>query len=371
MHLRRSLSVLGLLSLLVIRPELAVCQSLRLRELRRIPLDIVELSAIGLVTVDSADNVWISQPGTGDIVLFAADGTGVIRIGRRGEGPGDLRQVQQMVPTPKGLWVLDNLLKRATVFDEAGRHKEVTSLPQLDGFSFTILAAATPDGDTWWLARERPGPDGMGLRVLRRGEKQARLVGRNEPDGCMVNARTQNRGISIRAPFCQNQRIQFSSDGRYRATALPLPGSRDSTRARVVVMSTLGDTTTDIKVALPEVLIPERIRDSTIADLTASNPRGVGPGLVREILSKGLIGWHYPPLLDLDVSGDGAIALTTRRDEAGTKLVLIIGRGGQRLGSFAIAANKEIGWFERDRVILLEADEDGLQDVVLYRVSPR
>jgi hypothetical protein len=360
-----------LLAMRTVAPSIVSAQGLRLTELQRIPSDAVELSAIGLVASDSAGNIWLSQPGNGSIVSFPAGSHNPIRVGRPGEGPGDLRQVQQMVPTSKGLWVLDLLLKRATVFDKTGRHTGVTSLQTLEGFTHTILAAATPDGDAWWLTSEPTDADAMALRILRRGANQAIRVGTSEPDTCAVRARTQNGGFSIRAPFCQSERLRFSSDGKYRASARPLGGARDSTRAQVVVMSTRGDTTTGIRVALPEILIPERIRDSAIANLTARYPGGVGPGIVREILSKGLVGRHYPPILDLDVSSNGEVALTTRRDEAGTKLVLIIGRGGQRRGSFAIAANKEIGWFDRDRVILLEADEDGLQDVVLYRVSAR
>lgn len=348
-------------------PTATSAQAVRLTEIRRLTAEESNLSRVGLVATDSAGNIWVSQPQDGHILFFGSDLSAPLRIGRQGEGPGDFRLAQQIVPTARGVWVFDRILSRATTFDAKGKLTGTQAINSPDVPTGAMLQVGTPEGASWWQSRNVDRT----ISVLHPDSKRLAPVGTADRNTCAVTIRTERGANSLAAPLCQRPREEFSPDGRIRASAIPLPSRWDSTRTRIVVLSMRGDTITNLSVSLPALPVPERVRDSTIAALTALPTNALGEALVSEILSKDLVGRVYPQILDVDVSLDGEVALTTRRDEAGTKLVLIIGRAGQKRGSFAIAANKEIGWFDRDRIILLESDEDGLQDVVLYRMSAR
>jgi hypothetical protein len=91
--------------------------------------------------------IAIANAGTGEIRVFGPDGAHVVSMGGAGEGPGEFRRLEAIVP-----WVADSILgwdgrqQRISVFDAAGEHGRTFRVPEFnDSFSPEFLGV-TSDG---------------------------------------------------------------------------------------------------------------------------------------------------------------------------------------------------------------------------------
>ena len=108
-----------------------------------------DLSYVTSMDVDSRGRIYVGDWTNEQVTVFSPDGDILRRIGRRGEGPGEFRQVHivQILPGDS-LLVYDVALGRVSVFS-----------PEADTVAYTVnLGAASRWSSPYWLRRARTQP---------------------------------------------------------------------------------------------------------------------------------------------------------------------------------------------------------------------
>ena len=111
------------------------------------------LSEISSADVDADGNIYVGQPQEQHVKVFAADGSLLRTIGRRGKGPGEFSSVTAVRVLRDTLWVSDARLQRVTYFSLDGRVIRTSRWPYLSGNtprtgSLRGFAALVPIGPT-------------------------------------------------------------------------------------------------------------------------------------------------------------------------------------------------------------------------------
>lgn len=76
---------------------------------------LVSMAPLFPVAVDNRNRVYITDVQM-FIHLFESDGSYISRLGREGEGPGEFRQIRQLIIHDGKLWVYDSHLRRISLF---------------------------------------------------------------------------------------------------------------------------------------------------------------------------------------------------------------------------------------------------------------
>lgn len=95
--------------------------------------NITSISTIGsdtLLLVDASDNA---------IRLYGKNGVFIKKIGRRGRGPGDFREVTSILVKDRKIIALDRFLERITVFDFDGKLVDTYSLEASTGLTAQFI----------------------------------------------------------------------------------------------------------------------------------------------------------------------------------------------------------------------------------------
>lgn len=84
-----------------------------------------------LVRTDSRGNIYVKDGTSAAVLVFDANGRYVTTVGKRGEGPGELREVYGMhVDGDDRLIVADRMSRRLTIFTDMGRSFTTKSLEE-------------------------------------------------------------------------------------------------------------------------------------------------------------------------------------------------------------------------------------------------
>lgn len=101
------------------------------------------------IEADAEGRIYVLDAQTTDVRVFAPDGTFLRRIGRRGEGPGEIRETNGMVFDRDGvLWVHDHGAWRMVGFDTEGNEVARTGVPVLS-YAFLFTGAIDHRGRFW------------------------------------------------------------------------------------------------------------------------------------------------------------------------------------------------------------------------------
>lgn len=358
------LLALGLLASMVAPCSAVPAQSLR--EVRRISASANDLSGVGTAAVGPDGAIWFQQYEDGVILGFAPNSTTPQRVGRSGEGPGDLRSVAQIFVRPNDIWVVDQILARTTSFDASGRVKATVSIRRPEGLVAPQLRSATPAGVTWWRSRDQNGS--MILSTAPGKGSPQRTVMRFPRAPCDASRRTKTGSMSIGVPFCHDLSTAFSANGEFAAAALPLTLVDGSSGVQVVVMSATGDTVLDRRITLAASPIPRAARDSAIAVRFKRPAAGVERELIQEILNRDIVPRIYSPLVDLRLSDVGDVVVDVVSGTAAERHLAVLHRNTQQVLMVLIKRTQSLRWFGGDQVLMVDEDDDGLQDVVLYQI---
>ena len=109
--------------------------------------------------VDQWGRTWVYDNDANTILVFERDGTLVRRIGRTGAGPGEFRQNMGMIIRPDGgLAQWDGANGRITILDSTGVYVESRAVPTTFGTMHGLLGS--PDGTIYMrrpVTEPRPG----------------------------------------------------------------------------------------------------------------------------------------------------------------------------------------------------------------------
>lgn len=352
------------LSCLLVVPSLPA-QDQSLRELRRISATAYDLSLIAVAAAGADGAMWVSQPEDGVIVGLPANGVSLQLVGQRGEGPGDLRAVAQILVRPHGLWIVDMILRRTTAFDATGRVLSTSTLPAPpQGLVAATVEAASPGGDVWWRSLVEGG-DRLQYTAVLGGSRTRGAVLRVSRTGCTVSGPNQGRTTSISVPFCHASRVSMSSDGHFGAVATPLTPVDGRSGIRVIVVSVNGDTVLSREVRLDPSPIPDAVRDSAINSRLG---RGRPGPLTRQMIDGDLIPRVYSPIVDLRVSDDGDVLAEVVAGRGAERRLVVLRRENPVVSMLPMKRTQSLRWFGGKRFLVTDEDEEGFQDVVLYEI---
>ncbi len=336
-----------------------------LREVRRISASANDLSGVGTAAVGPDGAIWFEQYEDGVILGFAPNSTTPRRVGRAGEGPGDMRTVTQLFVRQQDLWMADWRLQRATSFDPSGRVNSTAQLPRPAGLTSPRLEAASPTGATWWRSIA-PGGQTFFAAVPRDDAPPLALLGFSLTE-CVVGRPTKTGSMAIMVPFCHHGSFAFSPNGEFAAEALPLPLVEGRSGVQVVVVSVKGDTVLNRQLSVAPSPIPNTVRDSAIG----SRLRGASSltkEVMKEMSDRDLIPRVYSPVVDLRISDVGDVVVDVVSGRTAERHLAMLRRNTKEILMVPIQRTQSLRWFGGDRVLMVDEDDDGLQDVVLYQI---
>ena len=124
-----------------------------------------------IVRTDSQGNIYVKDGRRADVLVFDANGRYVTTVGKRGEGPGELREVFGMhVDGDDRLIVADRMSRRLTIFTDMGKSFTTKSLAE-DGRTIAPRPILSLDNSfvlnyVKLFANPEGGPSIMDDRVL-------------------------------------------------------------------------------------------------------------------------------------------------------------------------------------------------------------
>lgn len=335
----------------------------QLREVGRLSASRFDLSVVAMVTASPNGTIWASQPQDGVIVGLAPGSGSLVRIGSKGEGPGSFRDVFQLHAGDAELWVFDRTLRRASLFGTGWRLASTERFVDPTGLAGPDILSAGPSGLAWWRTY---GSDPGIFRSSREGAEVKRMTPYLVPK-CSVGTRTGTSQQSVAIPFCHREIDAFSSDARYRVIATPVRGDRDSAGVQLLLKSWQGDSIFARTIWLTASPIARSTRDSAIRRLQRF-ARGAMAPIIQELVDGPRLPREHSPLVDVDVSPEGAVVLTARDGSTGGSRGYFIAPRGSNVVSFTVGSSQEVRWVGGRRILMVESDPDGLQDVVLYEL---
>ena len=338
----------------------------RLEEIARIGGDDEGLASFNqIIDVQLGDDgkVWVLDRQTQSLRLFAADGTPIKEVARRGQGPGELANANGVRRGPGGrMWVRDHSNQRLTAYGADGALIGQHMVPS-HGY-----------GWRWDGALDREGRV-LDLIGVRRGERYERMITRYNPDLSQADtlalpttcsdlppprSAIAARNGFITFPFAARLVLVLSSDG-----ALWCANSEEYRPRRFPFGATRHDR--ELSLTPPRVPIPRTERDSAIAAVDSFLARqggAVEPWARGDVpRDRGAFGW-------MEVDDRGRLwvrrELPDRRHEFD-----VWDTTGRRIAVMAAppgAAFQPLFRIVGDRLVTIVTDEDDLPYVVVYRI---
>ncbi len=327
---------------------LAAEQVVVLEELLRIGAARHDLSAVGDVARSPDGRIWIGQPQDGRILGFSASGTLQVAMGRRGEGPGEFRELGQIGATDSEVHAWQKGPRQLTVVDGAGKVIRTQRLEQ---------PGSAPRGILTWFGVESilysysdaegtttdPAPLVRYHRIPRVSTFRENTVVAPRRR-CSVAERTARGMRALNVPLCARTHATLSPNGRRLAVIDSWTGAGSETGVKVKSFGADGTLVHAGDYALGRSPIPRSVHDSVIVRMRAAS------------------GSWNPALA-------GEVWVTTRSGSDGARGLLVVGGDGTLRGRTPLPQGARLGWAGDGHVVIVEEDADGLQDVVLYRVT--
>lgn len=337
------------------------------------------LTSVSSIEVGPDGEMYVAQSDEGMVRVYDASGLYLRSIGRRGDGPGELRSVDAMGWKGDSLWVVDIPSARVTFFSARGRTLQAIAIrgPMLAGISSRPTHPRVVASDGSVLGFPFTGGRYAGPAPLLRMDRAGALLDE------IGSLHVSGNYTSIRATL----------GGRPIAMQMSLPiqdGSmwayspRDSAVVLVHRPTAVGGD--------PALFRVEKLRSSTdtvFARRYRYRPKPISPAAVDSALDRaaGFFARHAPrhevaqllrdsipipryqsPITELVVGRDGTIWL--RREAMGTDEVewLVLDADGRIIAELNIPPMVKLLAAERGRAWGVVRDELDVPYVVRYRV---
>lgn len=341
----------------------------RLQEVARIgggDEGLASFSDIRDFQLDDEGRVWVLDFQTQSLRLFAADGTPVREIARKGKGPGEITNTNGIRRAPDGRMIMrDHSNGRLAIFAADGRSAG-HHLMQSFGYGYRWDAVVDAQGRLHEIA------------TVRRGEEYERAVLRHAPGFATADTSEapQTQACSdlpapppaIRGkegfagmPFEPGIIMNFAADGAYWC------GNTDEYRIRRFAFGAKSHDR-ELALTLPRTPIPAAARDSAIKGVEAFLVKiggAVEPwdkGAVRR--DRGQLRWFE--------SDDHNRMWVLRETPSKQSELDVWDTQGKRIAVIPVdMRGSTLFRIRGDRLALVTLDEDDLPTIVVYRISTR
>jgi|CXWL01.1.fsa_nt_gi hypothetical protein len=267
----------------------------------------IEWVSVSAMAVSRSGVVAVADATDRQVVLFPVGARPPMRIGRKGEGPGEFESIAVVGWHTDSLWVRDQ--RKLSLFSPSGQFIRQIPIPSPQ----LVLPGREPErllgGDVLAL-----GADNQMLElVTTRG--QALVVGTVGPSGLLNRAalsieppKCPGQGVpgAVRMPFCTKPLVSASASGRWIASVVLASRAAGRVAMSVTVTDEAGTVRWAQKLDFAEVPISRQYADS-IRGVMAGY-QGTPPELAAKIRAAEM-STFFPPVTDVLVGPDGEVWL--------------------------------------------------------------
>ena len=352
----------------------------------RIDADSANLSPISWIAVAPNGDIAVAQQQDGNIRFFNERGADLGTFGRKGQGPGEFQHIGRHAWLGDTLLVLDPSSRRLTLVSPARTFARTVP------WATTIHMdsdPATPDPSFFWVypnamysdgsmlatpmlasadtAVRWPGGNRDGDPIVRISSDAAfqKIVAWRPADQCRMDYRFTGGNGSLVTPFCSRPLDDIALDGSRVAIAGPgiVEGEKGSYQLTVITAD--GDTSFTRSYEFAPATLPRSIVDSVVNEATKESERPEEVAAWRSMKMPSA----YPPLSRILVGRDGTIWLE-RYTTSGDRLWRVLSKEGSIVTELAVPRRIHILVASRPTFWGTDTNDDGLQSIVRYRVSP-
>ena len=339
-----------------------------------------DLSPITFLAVAPNGAMAIAQNQDGLVRFFDARGVALGTFGRKGQGPGEFGTVGRFTWIADTLVVADLNARRFTLISPDRKLVRTVLWPtitmaapsgaQPPRFVSPLTYARYSDGSflvSASLAEGSPVPDWPGgakpgsplVRVDSTGVVQRLIAWRPETE-CVApfDAGRGGRGFAS-IPFCAMVILDVAANGDRFAFTWVEHGGRPA--YRVAVFRANGDTVFNRSYTYEAVPITKAAKDSAVA-FRSRNPQ------IASALANAKLPDTHPPLLRILPGRDDTIWLELNQ-LSGDRVWTALDARGNPFGRIALPRNTRLMVASRETIWAIEADADGLESVVRFRVT--
>ena len=373
-----------LLSILATRAS-AQASAREFSRTRDLTIDGSAADLVGISSLSVSPNglIAVGQRDDASVRVYDAQGALRYRFGRRGEGPGEFRQLGAWSGWLRDtLWVIDPSLRRLTFVASSSSLARVSPFPASNSASHTspptpprqgdvYVAGVRPDGGLLLAAgiAGTPQPDPW------RGELEGALYtvwsatdgGRRQ--AFLGTVPTRNSGCT-EGPFsfvtieCQVGLMAFSPNGEGFVSATPATRGTRNTALRLLRIGASGDTL--LRRDLPYVgqPVPRHLADSARQLCKKQNPQPERQGACERLGVAPFLRHFSRVVLGMDDS----ILLELRPDSKGRHWLVVSSRG-EALGRVTLPPTFYLWTATQTTLWGTERDSDDVESVVRYRIG--
>jgi len=329
------------------------------------------LSPITFLVPTGAGGVVIGQRQDDAVRLFDSTGASRGTLGRRGEGPGEFRQILSGGLNRDTVWVYDGSLYRLTFFSIAtGKYLRGARVDPGAGFPPTVRAVFGPDSLVFWGngaprngRRERAWLRGQAVQSGLLGSaavaRPFEVIADFPPFGCFARAETAGIGI----PHCHRPTEAVSGSGR-RVAVLTKPRDAAADGYHVAIVGTRGDTIYSRSYRPPRFPMNPQVYQRAVDDLLVKVPASAkqAASLKAQMPSPS----HYPPA-SFAFFDDGDRLWVGQRLEKG-QYWEVLDPTGRVVGDLRTPEGVALEAAIKGWVWGVETDRDGVESVVRFRL---
>lgn len=317
------------------------------------------------IAVDSLGRLFIYDRSTQDIRLFGADGQLVRVIGRKGSGPGELRDAEGIAFTRDGkLWARDAANGRFTIFDGEGAFEKHWPM-----YYCTSQGAwdPRPDGEGRLLDQDCVVRNGRasGYAMLAYHTDLSRVDTLGEMPECGSDALAESGTWITRTPTSTSyQSIP------YRAAAHSALGPRgevwcvpNSSRYELLLLRRGAADTIRVALERPALPVTAAERDSVIAQIEEKGPTGLDFSRIPTV----------KPAIDRLTIDDQGRLWVRRMNARGAIEFDVLDPDGRFVATAELGVHRSSVWtpfvVSRDHVYAVVLDADDVQHIVRFRIG--
>lgn len=293
------------------------------------------LSPVGGLAVDREGRVYVGQPMDRLLRVYSDDGAHLRNIGRRGEGPGEIRNLSTFAIVEDSLWVADLAQDRVTWFSLEGevlgtrrwfiRLEEGQTRPGVpEAMLASGHAVASPKVQFSGASEADPGglpvylvdPDLQVRKKLFTVDSEKRFLLMTYEGGRMVSSYQPLSDTPLSAPLPDGSGL----------VVLQRPAPGDGTRHsfRATIFDVRGDSVAGWSVSFSPRPVTDDQRSNYIQNAARRIGRhpggGPAPAPARDLAEEALyLPAYHPPVSKMFVGTDGTIWLRRERKGAGSR----------------------------------------------------
>lgn len=315
--------------------------------------------------MDDAGRIYVVDQDPARIKVFDSTGKFVRTIGRDGPGPGEY-QAPFLAMLHGNLIVHDPQLQRVTRFDTAGN---VVTTFRSSCCVWGPRSVAVDDSDHIWTQTLLPGEFNHAA-VLVRFDTAGHVLDtlklpQTQPPDYWVVSRDVDGGHST-----QSFKIPGGADELISVT--PAGGLLRAWSGRYVVAieNYNGDTARVFDRAWTPVPVPQEERVQRFSSMTQMLEPRLGHDVIERDFHLRDVPMERPPMRELDADPSGRIWVETVSTDTSATWYDVFDTTGIWQGTVRAPwpRSAEVAWRGTDRVLVREADSDGLASFVVYRL---